>query len=45
MKIDGRGERNFAGSQVRRGKSKAGDNEDNVIQERDGPHELSEEDS
>jgi hypothetical protein len=45
MRSDSRGERNFAGAQVRRGKSKAGDNEDKVIQESDSPHELSEEDS
>jgi hypothetical protein len=44
-RVDGRGERNFAGSQVRKGKSKAGDNEDKIIQESDSPHELSEEDS
>jgi hypothetical protein len=45
MRSDGRGERNFAGSHVQKGKSKAGDKEDKIIQESDSPHELSEEDA
>lgn len=45
MRSAGRGERNLAGSRVRKGKSKAEDNEDKVIQESDSPHEFDEEDA